>query len=136
MQIVPYLALNGTCREAFEFYAKCLRGTITVMMSHGESPIAGQVPPDWHALIMHARLSAGGATLMGSDSRPEEPVTPQGYGVMLALDTAAEAERVFAELSEGGKVTMPIGESFWAKRFGMLVDKFGVPWMINGELHS
>jgi PhnB protein len=136
MQIVPYLVLNGNCREAFEFYAKCFRGTIEMMLSHGESPVAAQVPPEWHALVMHARLSVGGATLMGSDSRPGESKPAHGYSVMMSLDTAEEAERVFAELADGGKVTMPMGESFWAARFGMLVDRFGTPWMINGELRA
>jgi PhnB protein len=136
MQIVPYLALNGSCREAFEFYAKCFRGKIEMMLSHGESPVASQVPAEWRDRIMHAQLSVGGATLMGSDGCPGESKPAHGYSVMMSLDTAEEAERVFAELSDGGKVTMPMGESFWAARFGMVVDRFGTPWMINGGLRA
>ncbi|MBL8229879.1 MAG: VOC family protein [Bryobacterales bacterium] len=134
MQIVPYLTFAGNCREALEYYAKCFRGEIQVMMSHGESPMAAEVPKEWRPLIMHARLSIRGCTLMASDRPPGDGTPASGFSVMVAFDTTAEAERVFGELAAGGKITMAMGATFWAKRFGMVVDRFGIPWMINGEM--
>jgi PhnB protein len=133
MEITPYLTLRGDCRAAFEFYAATFRGTIEMMMSHADSPVAAQVPKDWHASIMHARLRVGNTVLMGSDAPPEQHQTPQGFSVSLAVDTPAEAERVFAALATNGAVRMQLQETFWATRFGMVVDRFGVPWMVNCE---
>ena len=133
MQITPYLTFNGNCAEAFRFYAESLGGTIEMMMSHGESPIAAQVPKEWHSAIMHARLKVGDAVLMASDAPPEQGQTPEGFSVSLGVDTPAEAERIFEALAEGGTVRMPLQQTFWAARFGMVVDRFGIPWMVNCE---
>jgi PhnB protein len=133
MQITPYLTFNGNCAEAFRFYAESLGGTIEMMMSHGDSPVAAQVPKEWHSAIMHARLKVGDAVLMASDTPPEQGQTPQGFSVSLGVDTPAEAERVFKALADGGTVRMPLQQTFWAQRFGMLVDRFGIPWMVNCE---
>ena len=133
MQLNPYLTFDGQCEAAFQFYERCLGGKIVTMMNHEDSPIADQVPADWGKRIMHARLTVGDSVLMGSDSPPEHYEEPKGFSVALQLKQPAEAERVFQALAEGGTVLMPIQQTFWATRFGMLVDRFAIPWMINCE---
>ena len=131
MQIHPYLAFNGDCAEAFAFYEKALGGKITMKMTNGESPMADQTPPDQRNRIMHVRLEAGNAVLMGADAPPHYHQKPAGFCVSLDVAAPAEAERIFKALGEGGKVNMPMAETFWAQRFGMLIDRFGQPWMVN-----
>jgi PhnB protein len=92
-----------------------------------------QSPAEFHGKIIHARLTIGDAVLMGGDAPPNHYQPPKGITVTLGIDAPAEAERVFRALSENGTVTMPIAETFWAQRFGMLVDQFGIPWMVNCE---
>ena len=133
MQVNPYLNFNGDCAAAFKFYERCLGGKIESIMTHGDSPIADQVPPAWRDAVLHARLTLGNTVLMGSDSPPEHYRKPQGLYVSLQIDTAAEAERIFRELAHEGTVILPIDKTFWAERFGMLVDRFGIPWMVNCE---
>jgi PhnB protein len=127
----PYLHFDGRCKEAFEFYAQCLGGKIVAMMSYGEMP-GHDVPAEQRSRIMHARLVAGDQVLMGGDSPPSirhEGI--RGCSIAVQVGTAAEAERLFAALAEGGAVRMPLAETFWAVRFGLVTDRFGVPWMIN-----
>lgn len=131
MQLNPYLTFNGQCEEAFQFYQQCLGGKIEAMISHEGTPAAEHVPAEWRKKIMHARLVAGQGILMASDDPTYKQ--PQGISVMLQISHQAEAERIFAALAEKGKVRMPIQQTFWAARFGMLVDQFGIPWMINCE---
>jgi PhnB protein len=131
MQVNPYLTFNGQCEEAFTFYAQCLGGKIESMMHHAGSPAEAQTPPDWLDKILHARLNVGGSILMGSDAPPGNYQSTQGSFAHLAVEDPDEAERVFHAFAEGGRVIMPIGQTFWAKRFGMLVDRFGIPWMVN-----
>ena len=133
MDINPYLTFDGRCREAFEFYARTIGGTIEMMINHTDSPVADQVPKEWGPKIMHARLRAGNAVLMGSDAPPEHRQSPQGFSVSLAVEKPADADRIFAALADGGSVTLPIQQTFWAERFGMCVDRFGIPWMVNCE---
>ena len=133
MELNPYLQFDGNCAEAFGFYEKSLGGKILMMMKAGESPMAAQVPPGRQDDIIHARLAVGDKLLMGSDAMGGSYAAPSGFSVTLGFDEPAEAERVFAALAEGGSVRMPIAETFWAHRFGMLVDRFGTPWMINCE---
>lgn len=133
MQFVPYLIFDGDCRQAFEFYQQCLGGDIVAMMDHSGPEVSAHVPADWHDKIMHARLVAESAVLMGSDNRPGETGKKYGFSVAVQLDDPEEADRIFGALSEGGEVTMPIAETFWAVRFGMLVDVYGVSWIINCE---
>ena len=133
MQLNPYLHFDGKCEEAFRFYEKSLGGKIVAMMSHRGSPMEAQTPPEWLDKIMHARLVVGETVLMGSDAPPQFFQRMQGFSVTLVIDTPAGAERVFNALAEGGEVRMAIQETFWAQRFGMLVDRFGTPWMINCE---
>lgn len=131
MQVNPYLAFDGTCAQAFRFYEQALGGKIVMMMTVGESPMAAQATPETKNQIMHAALQVGGVTIMGADAPSGMFSQPQGFSVSLGIDDEAEAERVFTSLSEGATIKMPLQETFWAKKFGMLVDKFGIPWMVN-----
>ena len=133
MKLNPYLVFNGQCEAAFKFYAQCLGGKIEAMFTHGETPAAQYVPPDWHKKIMHVHLSIGDESLMGSDAPPDHYQKPQGFSVSLQIKDPADAERAFHALAENGTVTMPIQQTFWSVRFGMLVDQFGIPWMVNCE---
>ncbi|WP_250126418.1 VOC family protein [Chroococcidiopsis sp. CCMEE 29] len=134
MKLNPYLMFNGQCEAAFKFYEQCLGGKITTMMTYGESPepaMSDQVPPQWRNKILHVGLIVGDQELMGSDSPPEYREETKGFSVSINLNDPAEAERIFHTLAENGKVQMPLQQTFWAYRFGMLVDQFGIPWMIN-----
>jgi PhnB protein len=133
MKIDPYLNFDGQCAEAFEVYQRVLGGKIEAMMTHGASPMAGEVPAQWRDRILHARLVVGDRVIMGSDTPPESYVKPQGLFVSITVKTPAEADRVFAALADRGTVAMPIAKTFWSNRFGMLVDRFGTPWMVNCE---
>lgn len=133
MQINPYLSFNGKCAEAFTFYAQVLGGENVMMMTYGESPMAAQTAPEDRDRIMHARLKAGDMVLMGADAPPQFYQPAQGMVVSLSVDAPAEADRIFKALCENGTVRMPIQETFWAQRFGMLIDRFGTPWMVNCE---
>jgi PhnB protein len=136
MELNPYLNFSGQCEAAFKFYEKCLGGTIQMMMRFGESPMANQVPAERRNQIMHMRMTAAGTVLMGADAPPEYYQKPQGFSVALNFTDPAEAERVFNALAEKGTVQMPLQQTFWAVRFGALVDQFGIPWMINCEQQS
>ncbi len=131
MKLNPYLSFNDECEAAFKFYEQCLGGKIDAMMTYGESPMAEQTPPEKLDKIMHASLMVGDTVLMGSDAPPQFFEKPQGFSVSLIFDDVVEAERIFNALAENGTVQMPIQETFWAARFGMLIDRFGTPWMIN-----
>ena len=131
MQLNPHLSFKGECEAAFKFYEKCLGGKIVLMMSYGDSPMAGEMPPEWREKIIHATLALGDNRLTGADVAPESYQKAQGFSVLLNIDTVVEADRIFIELAESGVVQMPLEETFWAQRFGMLVDRFGVPWTIN-----
>jgi PhnB protein len=134
MKLNPYLSFNGECEAAFKFYEQCLGGKIESFMTFGNSPMAEQTPPDKLDKIMHASLKVGDTVLMGSDAPPDFFEKPQGFSVSLVFDDVAEAERVYTALAENGTVQMPLQETFWAARFGMVVDRFGTPWMINCDL--
>lgn len=133
MQLNPYLMFNGNCEAAFKFYEQHLGGKITMMMTHKESPSAENVSPEWQDKIMHACLDLGDRLLMGSDSPPGYFETLQGFYVQISIAEPAEAERIFQALAKNGKVKMAIAQTFWSVRFGMLIDQFGTPWMVNCE---
>ena len=133
MQVNPYLAFNGQCADAFKFYEKVLGGKITFTMTWGEMPGADQFPAETHKLIMHSRISIGDQVLMGADAPPDRYQEPKGINVSIHVKDTAEGERIFKALSENGKVTMPFEQTFWSKGFGMCVDQFGIPWMVNTE---
>ena len=133
MQLNPYLSFKGDCEAAFKFYEKCLGGKIVALVPHTGTPAEQHVPPEWRNKIMHARLTVGDEVLMGSDAPPDRYEQPKGFSVTLQVDKPADAERMFNALAGKGNVTMPIQKTFWAERFGMVVDRFGIPWMINCE---
>jgi PhnB protein len=133
MKLSPYLNFNGRCAAAFAFYAQCLGGAIVFTQTFGESPMKDQVPADWHDKVMHATLALGDQVLMGADAPPEHYGAPQGIQVSIGVATPAEGERIFKTLAEKGQVTMPFQQTFWSSGFGMVIDQFGIPWMVNCE---
>lgn len=134
MRLNPYLTFDGHCEAAFKFYAQCLGGTIEAMFPFEGSPMSEQVAPAFRKRIMHARLALGDQALMGSDTTPACPYEAiKGCSVSINVDAVAEAERIFNALADNGTVQMPLAQTFWAARFGMCVDRYGVPWMVNCE---
>jgi len=134
LQLDTYLTFDGNCAEAMRFYQRTLGGKLD-LMTHAQSPMAGQTPAGSENRIMHARLVLDGRLLMASDSMAGHRYEGmKGFSLSLMYPTVAEAQRVFKALAEGGRVVMPLDKTFWAKAFGMLVDRFGTPWMVNGEL--
>ena len=128
MKFIPYLDFDGQCREAFDFYAKIFNGKVT-RFTFGDSPMAADVPVASHDRIMHAQLECAGTVLMGADGPSNNPLS-KGC-VNIQVDSPAEAERIFAALSEGASIQMPLSETFWAHRFGLLTDRYGKGWMVN-----
>ena len=134
MQINPYLNFNGNCQEAFKFYEQVLNGKILFQMTWGEMPgAAEQMPAETHDRIMHINLKVGDQTLMGADAPPDRYQSPTGMNVSIHVKDKTEAERIFIALAAGGKTTMPFSQTFWSPGFGMCVDRFGIPWMVNTE---
>ena len=133
MQIVPYLSFKGDCEAAFRFYEQCLGGQIGEIFRYAGSPHAGSVPADWSDKIMHGNLRVGDLALMGADITPDRYEAPKGFSLSIQIKDSAEAERIFRELSNEGTMVMPLEKTFWAARFGMVVDRFGIPWLINCE---
>jgi PhnB protein len=133
MKMNPYLLFEGDCEEAFKTYAKVLGGEIVAMIQAEGTPGESGWPEDWRKKIIHARMLLDGVALMGSDCPPDRFEKMQGFSVTLNVKEPKEAERVFDALVEGGTVRMPLQETFWAEKFGMLTDRFGTPWMINCE---
>jgi PhnB protein len=131
MKLNPYLAFDGTCREAFEFYETALGGKIVFMQTIGDSPMAGSMPADAHGRIMHVTLHVGDQVLQGADAPPGQFSKPSGFCVAVHFDDVPEGERVFNALAQNGKVQMQFQPTFWAKGFGMAIDRFGTPWIIN-----
>src|SRR5690606_13624629 len=122
---------NGQCRAAFTFYQQVLGGKIEAMLTNDDMPAGEAMSEEWRDLVVHACLVVDGAVRMASDAPPHRYEKPQGFSVSIQLGDPQEAERIFTALAEGGEVRMAIGKTFWAERFGMLVDRFGIPWMIN-----
>jgi PhnB protein len=133
MKINPHLSFNGQCEAAFKFYETCLGGRITLMMTYDAVPPIGPMPTDWGKKIIHATLTLGNYTLTGADLPPESYRKPEGFSVLLHHSAVSEAERIFKTLEANGIVQLPLQETFWAKRFGVLVDQFGIPWSVNCE---
>ena len=134
-QLDAYLIFDGNCADAMRFYERTLGGKLEIMMTHAESPMAAQTPPGSADRILHARLVIDGRLLMASDSMVGQPYPGMnGFSVSLMYPKAADAKRVFDALAKGGKVTMPLQKTFWVEAFGMLVDRFGTPWMVNGGI--
>jgi len=135
-QLNTYLTFDGNCAEAMRLYERTLGGKLD-LMTHAQSPMADQTPPGMADKIMHARLTFDGGMLMASDAMAGHPYGGmKGFSLSLIYPTPAEAQRAFDALSEGGRVTMPVQKTFWSEAFGMLVDRFGTPWMVNGGMAS
>ncbi|HEX5313832.1 MAG TPA: VOC family protein [Gammaproteobacteria bacterium] len=132
MKLNSYLHFDGDCKQAFEFYAETLGGKLEGVHLWADMP-GEDVPPERRDKIMHASLRVGEELLMGSDSPPEYYEEPKGFSVTLNIDDATEAERIFKALARDGKVSMPFAKTFFAEGFGMVTDRFGIPWMVNCE---
>jgi PhnB protein len=134
-QAIAYLAFNGNCADAMRFYERALKGTL-FLMSGADSPMAAQIPKEFAHRILHARLALpGGGVLYGGDAPAHLPYEGiKGVSITLDYPTVAEARHVFDALAVGGQVSMPMQPAFWAKEWGMLTDRFGTPWIVNGEL--
>lgn len=128
------LSFDGQCEAAFKFYERCLNGKITFMLTYGDSPLAKDAPPEWSGKIAHATLQIGNTRLQGGDVLPGTYTRPNGFDINLD-PKASDAERLFTELAEGGTVRIPLQSTFWAPLFGEVIDRFGIPWVINAE-HS
>ncbi|MFZ3206808.1 MULTISPECIES: VOC family protein [Pseudomonas] len=136
MKIHAYLMFDGQCEAAFNFYAECLGGTLE-MMRYADSPEDMGVPAEFQQRIMHVCLTVGDQLLMASDTLPQSPYEGiKGCSISLQVDNVPEAERLYAALSAQGSVQMELQQTFWATRFAMLTDRFGVSWMINCAVDS
>lgn len=138
MQLIPYLNFKGECEAAFKFYEKCFEGKIEGLFRYSEIPASDGagcegMSDEMKNWVMHASLRFNDNVLMGSDCPPEQFQPAQGTSLNLSINDPTKAEKIFNELADGGKVIMPFAQTFWAHRFGMAVDKFGTPWMINCE---
>ena len=128
MTLEPHISFGGQCEAAFKFYERCLGGKIVTMLTWGNSPMAGEVPPEWHDKICHATLTVGKDVLAGADVPSEQYQRPTSFHLLLGFDEPVEAECVFQALADNGTVAMPMQETFWAARYGNLTDQFGVSW--------
>ena len=133
MQLLTYLNYGGNCAEAFRFYEQHLGGRITMMMKHGEGPDGSRVPPALKDAVLHARMTIGGTDLLAADVPPDRFQPMRSAYLTLTLDSTADAERIYALLSENGEIFMPMQETFFAFRFAMLRDRFGTSWMLLHE---
>ena len=133
MQMTTYLSFDGQCEAAFRCYERCLGARLGPIFRYAGSPMASQVPADWQDKVMHGSLTVGEQVLMGGDVAPDRYEEPKGFSLSLQIGSTTEAERLFQELGKEGRIVMPLEKTFWAARFGMLVDRFGIPWLINCE---
>lgn len=134
MQVQPYLFFEGRCEEALEFYRKAVGAETTMLMRMKDSPEPappGMVPPGSENKVMHASFTVGQSTLMASDGRSSGQPAFKGFSLSLMAADAAEAQRLFTALGEGGQVQMPLGKTFWSPAFGMVEDRFGISWMVQ-----
>jgi PhnB protein len=133
MQINPYLSFKGQCEAAFKFYEECLGGQLGTIFRYSGTPMADQVAADWQDKVMHGSLTVGEQVLMGADVAPDRYEEPKGFSLSIQIKDATEAERIFHGLAQDGRVVVPLEKTFWAARFGMVVDRFGIPWLVNCE---
>ncbi len=133
MNLNPYLLFNGNCSEALKFYEETLGGKTEAKMTFAGSPAAEHAPPEWGDKVLHGAIKIGDTTVFVSDAPPGNYEEPRGLSISIALKDKAKGEQIFNALAEGGKTTMPFQQTFWASGFGMCVDRFGIPWMVNCE---
>jgi PhnB protein len=129
----PYLNFNGQCEAAFKFYELCLGGRLGPMFRYAGTSMADQVPADWEEKVMHGSVTIGEQVLLGADVAPDRYEEPKGFSLSLQMTSTTEAERIFHMLATDGTVVMPLEKTFWAARFGVLVDQFGIRWLVNCE---
>ena len=127
------ISFRGDCEEAFRFYEDVLGAKAGLIFRYADSPMADVVPDGWETKIMHGSVTIGGHVLEGADAPPGRYEEPKGFSLSLHVRGASEAERLFQLLANGGRVVYPIEKTFWSERFGMVIDRFGIPWMINCE---
>ena len=133
MKMNPYLSFKGDCEAAFKYYEQHLGGEMGGIVRYGGTSLSGSVPADWADKIMHGSITIGGQTLQAADVSPGQYETPKGFSLTLQIKSTADAERIFEALANGGEVRMPLEKTFWAERFGVVADRFGVPWIVNCE---
>jgi len=133
MRISPHLCFDGQCREAMQLYQKTLGGTIQTMLTYGESPMASTTDSRWHDRIVHATLMLDEIELTGVDTIAGSYQRPQGFFLTLTLDGVARAQDIYQSLAQGGVIVVPFEKTFWSPGFGVLVDRFNVPWEINAN---
>jgi PhnB protein len=131
VQINPYLSFKGDCEAAFTLYARCFGGQLDGIVRYAGSPMADQVPAGWQDKVMHGSVTVGDQVLMGADVAPDGYEEAKGFSLSIQIKSTSEAERIFGELARDGRVILPLEQTFWAARFGMVVDRFGIPWSIN-----
>jgi PhnB protein len=131
MDVSPYLDFNGDCEAAFTFYEQCLGARVGPIFRYEGTPLADQVPAGWGQKVMHASLIIGNNEILGADVAPGRYEVPKGFSLCLQLGDITEAERVFQQLGTGGTIIVPLAQTFWAARFGMVMDRFGITWVIN-----
>jgi PhnB protein len=132
-----YIFFDGRCAEAMRYYEQTLGGKLEALLTYGDSPEPEHCPAGAKDLVMHARLVLDGRALMASDNPPGHPASPMGgFSLSLQYPSAEEARRIFDALSQGGEVRMPMQKTFWTEAFGMVVDRFGTPWMVGGGMHA
>lgn len=131
MTMQTYVNFAGRCAEAFRYYEQHLGGRIGMMMTHGQAPVPSPAPPEWKDAVLHARIALGGTELMGADIPNAEPM--RSAYLSLGVGSDAEAERIFSALSDGGRILIPMQETFFAARFGQVQDRFGINWMVLHE---
>jgi PhnB protein len=131
--INTYLSFRGDCEDAFKLYERCLGGRLGTIFRYAGTPLASEVPADWQDKVMHGSVTFGEQVLMGGDVAPDRYEEPKGFSLSIHITSTADAERIFSELARDGRVVVPLGQTFWAARFGHLIDRFGIPWLINCE---
>ena len=132
MQLQVYLNFDGNCEEALKFYCEVLGGSHTIIQRYGDAPM--DTPDEFKQRVLHAQFQAGDVFFMAADAMPGDPAKPGNITLSLDLKDADQQTKIFEALADGGKVTMPLEETFWKARFGMVIDRFGIPWMLNHNL--
>lgn len=133
VQLYPHLTFDGRCEEAFGFYEKCLHGKIAFLLRYEATPMDPPVPGVWRGKVSHATFALGENTFSGSDPLPGQYQKPQGFALQLNLSDVNEGERIFNLLAEDGSIQVPFRETFWAERFGVVMDQFHITWLVNCE---
>jgi PhnB protein len=133
MLLTTHLQFSGQCEAALRFYAQAFGGTLGPILSYGSTPSGADIAPEWRDKIVHGTITIGGMRVSGADVRPEEYEKPQGVYLLQSVADRAEAERVFALLADGGDVRMPLQKTFWSPAFGVVIDRYGVPWEVSAE---